>query len=27
LKYWNAKYGNPAIYVSLVEWSDRVIPE
>jgi len=27
LKYWNAKYGNPAIYVSLVEWSDRVITE
>jgi sulfur relay (sulfurtransferase) complex TusBCD TusD component (DsrE family) len=24
---WNAKFGNPAIFVSLVEWADRVITE
>jgi predicted peroxiredoxin len=24
---WNAKFGNPAIFVSLVEWSDRIITE
>jgi predicted peroxiredoxin len=24
---WNAKWGNPTIFVSLVEWSDRVITE
>jgi predicted peroxiredoxin len=24
---WNAKYGNPTIFVSLVEWADRVITE
>ncbi|HEY0747225.1 MAG TPA: DsrE family protein [Steroidobacteraceae bacterium] len=24
---WNAKFGNPTIFVSLVEWSDRIITE
>jgi predicted peroxiredoxin len=24
---WGAKFGNPAIFVSLVEWADRVITE
>jgi predicted peroxiredoxin len=24
---WGAKFGNPAIFVSLVEWADRVISE
>jgi sulfur relay (sulfurtransferase) complex TusBCD TusD component (DsrE family) len=24
---WNAKFGNPAIFVSLVEWAERVITE
>jgi predicted peroxiredoxin len=24
---WGAKYGNPQIFVSLVEWADRVITE
>jgi predicted peroxiredoxin len=24
---WNAKFGNPVIFVSLVEWSDRIITE
>jgi predicted peroxiredoxin len=27
LAQWGAKYGNPAIFVSLVEWADRVITE
>jgi len=27
LANWNAKYGNPTIFVSLVEWADRVITE
>ena len=27
LANWNAKFGNPTIFVSLVEWSDRVITE
>jgi predicted peroxiredoxin len=27
LSQWNAKFGSPAIFVSLVEWSDRVITE
>lgn len=27
LDQWGAKFGNPAIFVSLVEWSDRVITE
>jgi len=27
LDQWNAKFGNPAIFVSLVEWADRVITE
>jgi predicted peroxiredoxin len=27
LAQWNAKYGNPTIFVSLVEWADRVITE
>jgi predicted peroxiredoxin len=27
LANWNAKYGNPKIFVSLVEWADRVITE
>lgn len=24
---WNAKFGNPSIFVSLVEWADRIITE
>lgn len=27
LDNWGAKFGNPAIFVSLVEWADRVITE
>ncbi len=27
LDSWGAKFGNPAIFVSLVEWADRVITE
>ena len=27
LANWGAKFGNPAIFVSLVEWADRVITE
>jgi predicted peroxiredoxin len=27
LSQWGAKFGNPAIFVSLVEWADRVITE
>jgi predicted peroxiredoxin len=27
LSTWNAKFGSPAIYVSLVEWADRIISE
>jgi len=27
LNQWGAKFGNPAIFVSLVEWADRVIVE
>ena len=27
LDQWGAKFGNPTIFVSLVEWSDRVITE
>ena len=27
LDQWNAKFGSPAIFVSLVEWADRVITE
>jgi hypothetical protein len=27
LATWGAKFGNPAIFVSLVEWADRVITE
>ena len=27
LTNWNAKFGNPTIFVSLVEWADRVITE
>jgi predicted peroxiredoxin len=27
LNPWGAKFGNPAIFVSLVEWADRVITE
>jgi predicted peroxiredoxin len=27
LVQWGAKFGSPAIFVSLVEWSDRVITE
>jgi predicted peroxiredoxin len=27
LANWGAKYGNPGIFVSLVEWADRVITE
>jgi predicted peroxiredoxin len=27
LDQWGAKFGNPAIFVSLVEWSDRVVTE
>jgi len=24
---WGAKFGNPAVFVSLVEWTDRIIVE
>ncbi len=24
---WNAKFGDPAIFVSLVEWADRIVTE
>ena len=27
LANWNAQFGNPAIFVSLVEWAERVITE
>jgi len=27
LANWNAQFGNPTIFVSLVEWADRVITE
>jgi len=27
LKDWGAKFGDPAIFVSLVEWADRIIVE
>lgn len=27
LNQWGAKFGSPAIFVSLVEWSDRIIVE
>jgi len=27
LSQWSAKFGNPQIFVSLVEWADRVITE
>ncbi len=27
LSQWGAKFGNPTIFVSLVEWADRVITE
>jgi len=27
LGQWGAKFGNPAIFVSLVEWADRVVTE
>jgi predicted peroxiredoxin len=27
LSHWSAKFGNPQIFVSLVEWADRVITE
>jgi predicted peroxiredoxin len=27
LDQWGAKFGNPTIFVSLVEWADRVITE
>ena len=27
LSQWGAKFGNPAIFVSLIEWADRVITE
>jgi predicted peroxiredoxin len=27
LKEWNAKFGSPTIFVSLVEWADRIITE
>jgi len=27
LEQWGAKFGNPQIFVSLVEWADRVITE
>jgi predicted peroxiredoxin len=27
LSSWGAKFGNPTIFVSLVEWADRVITE
>lgn len=27
LAQWGAKFGNPAIFVSLIEWSERIITE
>ena len=27
LAHWGAKFGNPKVFVSLVEWADRVITE
>jgi predicted peroxiredoxin len=27
LSQWGAKFGNPTIFVSLVEWADRIITE
>ena len=27
LDQWGAKFGNPTIFVSLVEWADRIITE
>jgi len=27
LNQWGAKFGTPAIFVSLVEWADRIIVE
>jgi hypothetical protein len=27
LTQWGAKFGSPAIFVSLVEWADRIIVE
>ena len=27
LANWNAKFGNPTIFVGLVEWADRIITE
>ena len=27
LSQWGAKFGNPAIFVTLVEWADRIITE
>jgi sulfur relay (sulfurtransferase) complex TusBCD TusD component (DsrE family) len=27
LKQWGAKFGSPTIFVSLVEWADRIITE
>jgi hypothetical protein len=27
LDQWNAKFGNPTIFVKLVEWADRIIAE
>lgn len=27
LSQWGAKWGNPKVFVSLVEWADRVITE
>jgi predicted peroxiredoxin len=27
LTQWDAKFGNPTIFVSLVEWADRIITE
>jgi hypothetical protein len=27
LSQWGAKFGNPAIFVSLVEWANKIITE
>jgi len=27
LKEWGAKFGTPAVFVSLVEWAERIITE
>jgi hypothetical protein len=27
MNQWGAKFGSPAIFVSLVEWADRIIVE